>query len=66
MTEEYVHCTEKIITPYGVKKGSLRKKSKILLEMEWKLTQNGVNFTHSYSILSKILLFWQSDPFFTP
>ena len=30
--------TVKIITPYGVKRGSLCKKSKILLEMEWKLT----------------------------
>ena len=43
--------TVKIITPYEVKRGSLCKMSKILLEMEWKLTQNGVNFTQSYSII---------------
>ena len=50
------------------KRGSLCKKSKILLEMEWKLTQNGVKFTQSYSILSKILFFLQirAIPFFTP
>ena len=28
-----------------LQKGSLCKKSKILLEMEWKLTQTGVKFT---------------------
>ena len=49
-TRALVHDTVKI-TPYGVKRGSLCKKSKILLKMEWNHTQNGVKFTKSYSII---------------
>ena len=42
------HKLWKVITPYGVKKGSLCKKSKILLEKEYnllKVTQLWVDFT---------------------
>ena len=52
----------KIITPYGVKKGSLCKKSKILLEMEYSYS----TLIKFHSISSKILLFLQGDPLFTP
>ena len=33
-----------------------------VLKMEWNL----LNLVKVYSISSKILLFWQSDPLFTP
>ena len=42
------------------KRWSLCKKSKILLKMEWNL----LLCVKVYSILSKILLFLQSDPSF--
>ena len=42
------------------KRGSLCKKGKILLEMEWYL----LLCIKVYSILNKILLFLQSDPLF--
>ena len=41
--------------------GLLRKKSKILLEKDFTFTRSSF-----HSISSKILLFLQSDPFFTP
>ena len=62
------YMTDSLISlPYTVKnnysiwsrKGMLCKKSKILLEMEWKITTSSKS-----SISSKTLLFLQSDPLF--
>ena len=40
------YYTIKIITPYGVKRDHSVKKSKILLEMEWKLTTSSKSLLH--------------------
>ena len=60
---------ERRVIASGLKNGgSLCKKIKILLEMEWnllKVTQLWVNST-PLNISSKILLFLRSEPLFTP